>query len=239
MGVKINMLNQRFGRLVVIDEAPNYRTQAMWKCKCDCGNIVICRGSHLRDGVTNSCGCLLREKLKEISKKFNTYNLEQEYGIGYTLKNEIFYFDKEDYEKIKRYCWYKNRAGYLIARNENGKQIRMHRLIMDCLDSNLVVDHINRITYDNRKSNLRLCTQALNTANSKKPKNSTNTYIGVTFNKDLKKWSAKIMVNRKPINLGYFNTEQEALMARLKGEKLYWGDYAPQRYLFYLLEEGI
>ena len=37
MSAKINMLNQRFGRLVVIDEAPNYRTQAMWKCKCDCG----------------------------------------------------------------------------------------------------------------------------------------------------------------------------------------------------------
>ena len=236
MSAKINMLNQRFGRLVVIDEAPNYRTQAMWKCKCDCGNIVICRGSHLREGVTNSCGCLVREKLKEASKKFNTYNLNKEYGIGYTLKNEIFYFDKEDYEKIQRYCWYKNRGGYLIARNENGKQIRMHRFIMDCLDSNLVVDHINRITYDNRKSNLRLCAQALNSANSKKPKNSTHTYIGVVFNKKIQKWHAYMMLNRQHINLGYFQTEKEVLLARLDGEKLYWGDYAPQRHLFYLLE---
>lgn len=69
MGAKINMLNQRFGRLIVIDEAPNYHTQARWKCQCDCGNIVICRGSHLREGVTNSCGCLAREGQKKHQKK--------------------------------------------------------------------------------------------------------------------------------------------------------------------------
>lgn len=44
------------------------------------------------------------------------------------------------------------------------------------------------------------------------------------------------MLNRQHINLGYFQTEKEALLARLDGEKLYWGDYAPQRHLFYLLE---
>lgn len=129
--------------------------------------------------------------------------------------------------------------GYLIARDQHGKQIRMHRLIMDCLYSNLVVDHINRVTYDNRKSNLRLCNQALNGANSKKPKNSKNTYIGVVFNKEIQKWHAQMMINRKHVNLGYFNTEQEALIARLNGEKLYWEDYAPQKHLFYLLEDNI
>lgn len=56
----------------------------------------------------------------------------------------------------------------------------------------------------------------------KSPKNSTNNYIGVVFNEKLQKWHAQIMVNRKHINLGYFQTEKEALLSRLKGEKLYW-----------------
>ena len=42
--------------------------------------------------------------MSETFKKYNTYDLSGEYGIGYTSKGEEFYFDLDDYDKIKDYC---------------------------------------------------------------------------------------------------------------------------------------
>ena len=35
----------------------------LWKCKCDCGKIVIKRSYYLTSGDTKSCGCLRRDLL--------------------------------------------------------------------------------------------------------------------------------------------------------------------------------
>lgn len=59
-----NLLNQKFGRLTVIDSAPprnNKNKTRMWKCQCECGNIIIVDESHLLDGHTKSCGCIRGE----------------------------------------------------------------------------------------------------------------------------------------------------------------------------------
>lgn len=54
------MIGKRFGKLVVLDRAENYLGKySQWKCQCDCGNIVIKRGSKLVSGRTISCGCAL------------------------------------------------------------------------------------------------------------------------------------------------------------------------------------
>ena len=58
MSKKINMLNQVYGMLTVIAEAPSDKSgNAMWECRCECGNIKIIQGRHLRSGNTTSCGC--------------------------------------------------------------------------------------------------------------------------------------------------------------------------------------
>lgn len=63
MGIKKDLTDQRFGRLVVKEEAGvNKQRYYMWKCQCDCGNFTIVNGSDLRDGHTKSCGCLAIEK---------------------------------------------------------------------------------------------------------------------------------------------------------------------------------
>lgn len=64
----INMIGNRFDRLLVIEKADPFRSKtgkvvcAGWKCRCDCGNVVIVRANSLRMGKTKSCGCLNKEK---------------------------------------------------------------------------------------------------------------------------------------------------------------------------------
>lgn len=79
MPAKINLLNQKFGKLLVIEETPKRKNKSVvWKCKCDCGNIVELSTKELRsDGIIQCQECGkdrnpvkdLRESL--IGKKFN------------------------------------------------------------------------------------------------------------------------------------------------------------------------
>lgn len=64
MGKKIEMIGNRYGRLVVIERAPSQHGHAMWICKCDCGSVTHpIGGSDLRGGEVQSCGCLHKEFL--------------------------------------------------------------------------------------------------------------------------------------------------------------------------------
>lgn len=59
----IDLTGERFGRLVVIEQVENDKHgNRRWLCKCNCGREKIIRGSHLRQGYTQSCGCLSKEK---------------------------------------------------------------------------------------------------------------------------------------------------------------------------------
>ena len=63
MGAYIDLTEQTFGRLTVIEEVSE-RTKSKkirWKCVCICKNIIIVVGSHLKSGHTKSCGCLFKE----------------------------------------------------------------------------------------------------------------------------------------------------------------------------------
>ena len=70
MGAKLNLLNQRFGRLLVIEEAGRTKSnKVIWKCQCDCGNIHYSTTTDLRHGDCTSCGCYHKEKLGNIRRK--------------------------------------------------------------------------------------------------------------------------------------------------------------------------
>ena len=67
---KINELGNRYGRLLVVEEAgKNNKNKALWKCQCDCGNIVIVIGTDLRNGHTKSCGCYQKDRTSEVMTK--------------------------------------------------------------------------------------------------------------------------------------------------------------------------
>lgn len=66
MGKIINEIGKTYGYLTVIARAENTKDKrAQWLCKCKCGNEVVVTGKLLRNGHTQSCGCLVKEKLIE------------------------------------------------------------------------------------------------------------------------------------------------------------------------------
>jgi hypothetical protein len=62
----IDLTGKRFGRLTVLHLHEVSRSRgARWQCKCDCGNTALVYRKELRNGDTQSCGCLHKEQLQE------------------------------------------------------------------------------------------------------------------------------------------------------------------------------
>lgn len=72
MSVLINLINQRFGRLLVVAKERSSPSGMMWRCKCDCGEQTIVRGGALSTGKTMSCGCLKSQYVGTVRKASNT-----------------------------------------------------------------------------------------------------------------------------------------------------------------------
>lgn len=227
-------------RLTVIKQTDDYvdstgRHYAQWLCRCNCnggrGEFVI-RGIHLKNGTTLSCGCIKKERITGRPKKGNKYDLSGEYGIGWTSNtNEEFYFDLEDYDKIKDYTWYSFMDGSVkaIAAWDANKQSRisMHQL----LGFN-EYDHADRNELNNRKENLRLCTKSENRINANKRSDNTSGFTGVSYHRSDNKWWVRISIDKKETLVGRYDNKEDAIVARLKAEKKYYGEFAPQRHLF-------
>lgn len=124
----------------------------------------------------------------------------------------ISYIDMEDYIRIK------NKTLHIsYSKNEyrlkfgNGEM--MHRYIMNC-PKEKVVDHINHNSLDNRKENLRICTQAENQKNRKLSKNNKTGYSGIRLDKRYNSYLVEIGKDKHYI--GSFKNIEDAVTARNK-----------------------
>lgn len=71
MGKFVDLTGQRFGKLVVLERAPNIGRMTAWKCRCDCGNETVKKGIYLTQGDTKSCGCECgRQPIDEIGNRY-------------------------------------------------------------------------------------------------------------------------------------------------------------------------
>lgn len=211
----------------------------IWHCDCDCGREVDVPATSLSSGNTKSCGCLQKETIAKIgvNTRFqkgwsledglspeNKYDLNGEYVIGYTPKGDQFYFDLEDYDKIKDYLWYTKEDGYIICQQEN-KTIRMNRLVMDCTDPNKDVHHKDHVVYNNRKYNLEICDHYQNMIATKTYSNNTSGRKGVYWDKSRNKWMVSITANKKTHHIGRYDNFEDAVKAREEAEKKYHKEY--------------
>lgn len=122
--------------------------------------------------------------------------------------------DAEDYGWPSQYKWFavKSRETFYAQRFGDGTIVGMHREIMRA-PKGMVCDHKNHNGLDNRKSNLRLCTNAQNLYNKMPKKGCASRYKGVSLGNDSKTWRARIGFKGRRINLGYFADEIKAAMA--------------------------
>lgn len=125
-------VGETYGRLTIEakdEKRSKEKKETYWLCSCSCGNPNLVSVSNSNLGKTiNSCGCLRKENTKKLGKKNaervrkkNKYDLTtEEYGIGWTDKGYQFFFDLEDFDKIKNYYWevQKGANGYLYQRSK-------------------------------------------------------------------------------------------------------------------------
>ncbi len=117
---------------------------------------------------------------------------------------------------------YKRPDGYVFI-SVDGKNYYAHRLawlmthgVWPTSDT----DHINGVTGDNRISNLREASRALNLQNQRVPSaNNTSGYLGVSFDSNRQSFNAKISIQGKGLNLGYFHDVEEAYQAYLTAKR--------------------
>ena len=121
-----------------------------------------------------------------------------------------------------------NRDGYIYI-TINYKKFLIHRLAWLYVYGEFPeneIDHINGNPSDNRIGNLRSATRCENMNNVGKHTNNTSGYKGVSWSKEVKKWEAKIAVNKKRINLGYFDKLESAYNAYCQAAKNLHGEFA-------------
>ncbi len=137
--------------------------------------------------------------------------------------------DKNDFDNINQYKWILliGRHGNFYARTYHKRKTTfLHKLI--CSNYELV-DHINGNGLDNRKKNLRNATRTQNMQNRRKIAKASSKHKGVCWKKEAKKWCARITVNKKRIQLGYFRDEKMAAESYKTAAIKYFGEYAKTR----------
>ena len=234
MITSVDLTGQKIHRLTVIKKAENYinpngKEFPQWLCQCECGNQTIVRESSLKRGTTHSCGCLQRERAAIARKKYNDYEVQDDYVIMYTSKGEIFLVDLIDFWRIKDVCWYIDKQGYVNGHKDK-KKVRLHNFLLNC-PKGMEVDHIGgeKTRFDCRRYNLRLATYSENNRNKDVTKRNTSGTVGVCWNKRISKWIARISINKKEIWLGYFDNIDDAISARKHAEKEYFGEFGFNR----------
>jgi hypothetical protein len=139
-------------------------------------------------------------------------------------QGKVTLVDDEDFEFLNAFKWCAHRAHRTFyaergVRRADGRWAaeQMHRIVLARklgrdIVSGMQCDHENGNGLDNRRENLQELTNRGNT--EKKLVTKTSCYLGVSWHKPAKKWSAKISVNHKKLYLGIHTSELEAALAR-------------------------
>ena len=105
-----DLTNRRFERLTVVLQHSTVNGRAVWECRCDCGNVVQVLAGNLRSGATRSCGCLQKERTKEVCLE-----VHQTHGLTHTPEYQVWI-------GIKARCYNKKNKDYC---NYGGRGIEM------------------------------------------------------------------------------------------------------------------
>lgn len=197
-------IGKRYGYLTVIEETDKrYHSTRIYKCLCDCGNIIEVNINKLHTGHVKSCGCRRFRRKELTGQKFGRLEVLE---FAYTKDNKNYWKCRCDCGNI---C-YVNTASLTNGTTVScGCKNDENKASISSLDRGLVDGTMKCAIKKNRKLN----------------KNNSSGVRGVHYDRDRKLWVAQIMFQRKAHLLGRFKTKREAIRARLAGEEEYYGKY--------------
>jgi hypothetical protein len=143
----------------------------------------------------------------------------------------VTFIDEDDFTRVTSVSpeWQVSGCGYpYVCRRifNESKAVYLHKFIVGA-QPHEYVDHINRNKLDNRKSNLRICTQSQNLVNWKKdPTGKTSKHKGVCWNKRRQKWVVRVNFKKREILGGGFTSEIEAAKKANELYIKYYGEFA-------------
>ncbi len=136
---------------------------------------------------------------------------------------------EEDFLFLAGYNWWVHKKDNYVrcsSRTDGLNSQLMHRIIakrmkIDCFNE---IDHIDQDKLNNQRNNLRPASKSQNQANSKIKVDNTSGYKGVHWAKG--RWVARIQVGKQRINLGVFDTPENASLAYQIAADHYFGEFA-------------
>jgi hypothetical protein len=149
-----DLINRRFGRLLVIEIVKNQ--PPIWRCRCDCGKIVVKKSSYLLN-KTKSCGCLWRETAGDATRKrpfeslYNNlkrralrknlqFDLTYEYFVSLTKLTRCHYCDTP--VKWSEYALDKNGRATNLDRKDSNLGYLKNNVVVCCIRCNRAkLDH--------------------------------------------------------------------------------------------------
>jgi HNH endonuclease len=223
----INLIGQRFNRLVVVSRVENNSAcQARWSCQCDCGAEKEVSSHHLRNGHAQSCGCLRKDKAPACARVVTAkrvrelFNYEPETGLLTWLvstgNNGVRIGDVAG-----------SRCGRYVQVQVYEQFYSVHWLVWlwmtGCWPAP-EVDHRDGDPLNNRWANLREATRSQNTANT--VTRGRSGVKGVYWKETRRKWEAAITVHGERHSLGLFNNLWDARVAYIIAATEAFGPFA-------------
>lgn len=188
----IDLTGKKYGRLTVIKHVgKDKHNNAIWECKCACGNIINIRGATLRTGRAKSCGCLHKEMTKQLAKNNITHNMSNTrlYRVWQNIKSRCYY------KQNNRYKYYGGRGIKVCDEWLNNFKSFYDWSISNGYQDNLTIDRIN-VNSNYEPNNCRWVNQKTQQRN--KRNNKTYTVNGETL--CLSEWCEKLNLNYNTVS---------------------------------------
>ena len=208
---RLDLTNERFGALTVIEQAEPIKGRTAWLCRCDCGNVKVVITKQLRNGCVTSCGCRCYQNELRKDQVFEREDLTgQVYGHLTALKHisKNYWLWQCDCGKTKKIRASEVKNGTIVSCGHVQRE-----KVKEIYDNNVFQ------YYDGS------CITTIRPIMEGKTRNTnTSGVTGVRIRRysDEPVYQARITVRGKTVYLGTFSTLEEAAAARKAAEIEYF-----------------